>query len=201
MGHLRAFFARIIEWGYPDAPARPPVFASDRPIKDTPLPQVPRRRSRGRVHGRGADPARSAGPAARRVPRPPRHAHRLGCSACASTRSCRSKSASWLRTPIGKLHTDRYIPLHTTVKDLLDAFIADRPDWQASDLLLTHRGRPIPPSRVDKAVQDAATAAGIGHVHPHQLRHSLATQAINRGMSLEAIAALLGHQTTTMTKG
>jgi site-specific recombinase XerD len=35
-----------------------------------------------------------------------------------------------------------------------------------------------------------ATAAGIGHVHPHQLRHTLATQAINRGMSLEAIAAL-----------
>jgi site-specific recombinase XerD len=27
----------------------------------------------------------------------------------------------------------------------------------------------------------------------------LATQAINRGMSLEAIAALLGHRTMTMT--
>jgi len=52
---------------------------------------------------------------------------------------------------------------------------------------------------VDKAVQKAATAAGIGHVHPHQLRHTLATQAINRGMSLEAIAALLGHHDLSMT--
>ena len=34
---------------------------------------------------------------------------------------------------------------------------------------------------------------------PHQLRHTLATQAINRGMSLEAIAALLGHKTLAMT--
>jgi len=39
VGHLSAFFNRIIEWGYPDAPARPPVFSSDRPIKDKPLPR------------------------------------------------------------------------------------------------------------------------------------------------------------------
>ncbi len=61
------------------------------------------------------------------------------------------------------------------------------------------RGRPIPRSRVDTAVQVAATNAGIGHVTPHQLRHTLATQAINRGMSLEANAALLGHTSMTMT--
>jgi uncharacterized protein DUF3644/integrase-like protein len=42
-----------------------------------------------------------------------------------------------------------------------------------------------------------AAAAGIGRVTPHQLRHTLATQAINRGMSLEAIAALLGHRWST----
>ena len=34
---------------------------------------------------------------------------------------------------------------------------------------------------------------------PHQLRHTLATQAINRGMPLEAIAALLGHKSMRMT--
>ena len=44
-----------------------------------------------------------------------------------------------------------------------------------------------------------AKRAGVGHVHPHQLRHTLATQAINRGMSLEAIAALLGHRSMRMT--
>jgi site-specific recombinase XerD len=33
----------------------------------------------------------------------------------------------------------------------------------------------------------------VDGVHPHRLRHTLATQAINRGMRLEAIAALLGH--------
>lgn len=198
VGHLRAFFERIIEWGYPDAPVRPPVFASDRPIKDRPLPKF-------------LDDATAAAfmAAARDLPDP---LDRLLIEILARTGMRKGEmlglrvdavvqigSAYWLRTPIGKLHTDRYIPLHPTVKGLLDAWIAQRPDWQASDLLLTSRGRPIPPSRVDKAVARAATAAGIGHVHPHQLRHTLATQAINRGMSLEAIAALLGHQTMTMT--
>jgi hypothetical protein len=39
MGHLRAFFERIAEWDYPDTRPRIPVFASDRPIKDRPLPR------------------------------------------------------------------------------------------------------------------------------------------------------------------
>jgi hypothetical protein len=32
LSHLRSFFDRIIEWGYPDAPTRNPVFAGDMPI-------------------------------------------------------------------------------------------------------------------------------------------------------------------------
>jgi hypothetical protein len=53
---------------------------------------------------------------------------------------------------------------------------------------------------VQRWITAIATAAGIGHVHPHQLRHTLATQAINRGMSMEAIAALLGHRSLDMTR-
>jgi site-specific recombinase XerD len=65
--------------------------------------------------------------------------------------------------------------------------------------MFTRRGRRIGKASVDRAVADAARAAGIGHVTPHQLRHTLATQAINRGMSLEAIAALLGHRSMRMS--
>jgi integrase len=48
-------------------------------------------------------------------------------------------------------------------------------------------------------INRAGAAAGLPHIHPRQLRHTLATQAINRGMSLEAIAALLGHRSLDMT--
>lgn len=198
IGHLHTFFTRIIEWGYDDVPARIPVYASDRPRLDKPLPKF-------------LDDAQAVAfmNAARQLPDP---LDRLIVIALARTGMRRGEllgltvdavvqigTGYWLRTPVGKLHTDRYIPLHPQLKDLLDEWIVDRPDWQATSLLLTDRGRPIPPARVDKAVQKAATAAGIGHVHPHQLRHTLATQAINRGMSLEAIAALLGHHDLSMT--
>ncbi|MBA2769797.1 MAG: tyrosine-type recombinase/integrase, partial [Sporichthyaceae bacterium] len=198
MGHLRIFFERIIEWDYDDAPRRNPVFAGDRPIKDKPLPKFLDDPSAAKLLT-----------AARALPD---EFERLTVEVLSRTGMRKGEflgltvdavvqigSAFWLRTPVGKMHTDRYIPLHPHLKTLLDQWLAQRPDWQMTDLLFTDRGRPIPQSRVDRAVQRAASAAGIGHVHPHQLRHTLATQAVNRGMSLEAIAALLGHKSLEMT--
>ena len=49
-------------------------------------------------------------------------------------------------------------------------------------------------------VKKVAREAGIGHAHPHQLRHTLATQAVNRGMRIEAVAELLGHRNLRMTQ-
>jgi len=109
-------------------------------------------------------------------------------------------SAFWLRIPVGKLHNDRYIPLHPQLKEMLDDWIANhRTTGLRSDRLLLGRNRPITALRVATALSRLSQEAGIGHVTAHQLRHTLATQAINRGMSLDAIAALLGHKTLAMT--
>ena len=37
--NLHCFFDRITEWGYPDAPTAPLIFAGDLPITDEPLPR------------------------------------------------------------------------------------------------------------------------------------------------------------------
>jgi len=39
LGCVRTFFDRIIEWDWPDAPARTPIFSIDLPIIDDPLPK------------------------------------------------------------------------------------------------------------------------------------------------------------------
>jgi hypothetical protein len=65
-------------------------------------------------------------------------------------------------------------------------------------LWIGHRGK-MTRKGVPTVLDKRSNEAGIGHVHPHQLRHTLATQAINRGMRLEAIAALLGHRSLRMT--
>jgi integrase len=194
LGHLRCFFDRIIEWGYDDAPARNPVFSGDSPIRDRPLPRFLD----------DADAARLLA-AARQLPA---LFDRVAAGVLARTglrkgeflrlatdAVVRIGDGEWLHVPVGKLHTDRYIPLHPAVKGLLSQWLAQR-GGQPGKLMFTDHGRPVPQTRVDAAVR---RAAGIGHVTPHQLRHTLATQAINRGMSLEAIAALLGHRSMSMT--
>jgi hypothetical protein len=108
-------------------------------------------------------------------------------------------SAYWLHVPLGKLRTDRYIPLHPQLKEMLDEWVANRPVGLREPWLFIERGRRIGAQHVEDAVANAAHTAGIGRVTPHQLRHTLPTQAINRGMSPEAIAALLGHKSMRMT--
>ncbi|MGI8807022.1 MAG: tyrosine-type recombinase/integrase [Acidimicrobiales bacterium] len=195
---LRCFFERVAEWGYEDAPPRPLVFDGDLPIPDQPLPRfIDDAASAKLLRAARAD----ADPFARLVVELlARTGLRKGeLMALTIDAVVQIGSAFWLRVPVGKLHNDRYIPLHPQLKELLDAWLADRPDGLRSELVFTDWGRPIPHARVDRALVRMAAAAGLDHVTAHQLRHTLATQAINRGMSLEAIAALLGHRTMAMT--
>ena len=198
LGHLRSFFDRIIEWGYSDAPTRNPVFAGDMPLRDRPLPKLLcDADASALLHAARALPDLFDRIAVEVLARTGlRKGEFLGLTRDAITDIGKAR---WLRTPVGKLHTDRYIPLHPRVNDLLTQWLSAYPPQPGSNLMFTDRGRPIPGRRIDYAVQAAARAAGIGHVTPHQLRHTLATQAINNGMSLEAIAALLGHTSMSMT--
>jgi integrase/recombinase XerD len=197
--NLHCFFDRIVEWGYPNPPQRPLIFAGDLPIVDKPLPRFIDDAAAAkllRAARADADPldrlivellARTG----------IRKSELLGLTVDAVVQI---GSAFWLRIPVGKLHNDRYIPLHPQLKQLLDDWVTDhRPARLRTHRLLVERNRPITPLRVAAALDRLAHEAGIGHVTAHQLRHTLATQAINRGMSLDAIAALLGHKTLAMT--
>jgi integrase len=198
LGCLRACLERLSEWAGEDAPAGVLVFAGDLPRRDEPLPRF-------LDDGAAAKLLR----AARRHPDP---FTRLAVEFLARTGLRKGEfldltvdavvqigAAYWLHVPVGKLRSDRYIPLHPHLKQLLDEWLEQRPAGLREPYLFIERGRRISKQRVDKALADVARAAGIGHVTAHQLRHTLATQALNRGMSLEAIAALLGHRSMRMT--
>lgn len=118
LGHLRGFFDRIIEWDYADVPPRNPVFAADIPIRDRLLPRF-----------LGDADAAALLTAARALPdlfdrvtveilarTGLRKGEYLGLTRDAITQV---GDGRWLRTPVGKLHTDRYIPLHPRVDELL----------------------------------------------------------------------------------
>lgn len=90
-------------------------------------------------------------------------------------------------------------PLHPHLVTLIDDYRRAHVRPEHPLLLPRENGRPLDRHTVTRLINKAAASAGLGHIHPHQLRHTLATQAINRGMNLEAIAALLGHHSLDMT--
>jgi site-specific recombinase XerD len=195
---LRICLERLGEWDSEDAPARTLMFPGDVPKLDDPLP---------RFIDDGA--AKKLIGAARASDDP---FARLAVEFLARTGLRRGEfldlkidsvvqigAAYWLHVPLGKLRTDRYIPLHPQLKELLDEWVARRPASLREPWLFMDHGRRLGPESVRQAVQKVAREAGLDNVTPHQLRHTLATQAINRGMSLEAIAALLGHKSMRMT--
>jgi site-specific recombinase XerD len=199
MRTVRQFFERIIEWDWPDAPPRNPVIAGDIPKKPEPLPRFLDDRDAARLM------------TAARASTDPRD--RLVMELLARTGMRAGElanleadavvligAAHWLRIPLGKLRNDRYVPLHPELTGLLAAWTAVNLEHirRHKRLVADHRG-PLDRHCIARIVHRVARAAGVPGVHPHRLRHTLATQAINRGMRLEAIAALLGHQKMEMT--
>jgi integrase len=195
LGTLRTFFERVSEWDYPDAPTRVLIFNGDLPTPDDPLPKFLTDVDAAKLMRAAAD----ADPTRRLVIEMlARTGLRVG-ELCALTADAvaRINGRYWLRVPVGKLHNDRYVPLHPQLVELLEIHHAGRDD--ALDRLIIWNGGPLSRHQITRILNRITKAADIAHVHPHQLRHTLATQAINRGMSLEAIAAMLGHKTLRMT--
>ncbi len=195
-GMLRSFFDRIIEWDWDDAPMRIPIFSVDVPVADDPLPRFLDDVQAARL----AAAAAVAAPFDRLIIELlSRTGMRVG-ELCTLERDAvvELNGTPWIRVPVGKLHNDRYVPLHpnadTTAGRLDHRFI-----HLSGGLLLDMKVDASIGTTWDASSNASPPRAGLEHVHPHQLRHTLATQAINRGMRLEAIATMLGHRSLRMT--
>lgn len=125
MSLLKMFFIRIIEWEWDDAPARVPIFFGDVPQRDESLPKFLDDGDYTKFMRALADE--------------PTVFRRLAVEMLARTgmrvgELCELEhdavnimgNEPWLRIPVGKLHNDRFIPLHPHLVDLIA-------EYQASD--------------------------------------------------------------------
>jgi site-specific recombinase XerD len=198
LGMVRTFFERIIDWDWADAPRRVPIFAGDVPKADEPLPKFLDDPTAAKFMATLAvDPDRRRRLLVEMLARTGMRAGELG--GIRDDAMFRIGDRWWLRIPVGKLHNDRTVPLHPLVVGLIRDYQAWRGPSRGGFLLERDDGQPFDRRTIHRYVAAVARRAGIGRAHPHQLRHTLATQCLNRGMSLEAIAALLGHRSPRMT--
>ena len=198
LGTLRMFFVRLDEWGWEEAPPRVPMFPGDLPRQDHPLPKALDDAAAAKLLRAAQDDKRLLVRVTVEV------LLRTGLRVSEYT-NLRSDAvvligaAPWLHVPVGKLREDRYLPLHPNLVALIDDYRVRYVPPEHPLLLPRENGKPVDRHAVTRYLNKAGAAAGLPHLHPHQLRHTLATQAINRGMSLEAIAAMLGHRSLDMT--
>jgi integrase len=212
---LRCFFEDIASWQWPSAPTRRLLFVNDLPRLPDPLP---------RALPPTADAALMAAVAGLEDP-----LVRTGLQLLRATGmrigelldlelDCLldfNGHGTWLRVPLGKLGTERTVPLDPDTLAVLDTWIAHRGkqralprprDGHPADYLFCEGGRRPTGFRLRRGLVHAAAAAGLQgpdgvalHVTPHSLRHTFGTSLINGGISLPALMALLGHVTPEMT--
>jgi len=111
----------------------------------------------------------------------------------------------WLPTDSGKpkrvmhsqyLGTLEELPTEKAAKAALLRFIEKQPGTK-------HIGgnpQPIGTKTIERIVKKAARKAGLGDIHPHQLRHSFATHMLDHGTDLLYIADLMGHTSVAATQ-
>ncbi len=90
--------------------------------------------------------------------------------------------------PYGKQSKKRVVPMSKRIQPLMEHYFALNDCWF------------VGPRQVQKIVKRIANRAQITHdVTPHVLRHTFATLALQKGISLAAIQKVLGHDRLTTT--
>lgn len=93
---------------------------------------------------------------------------------------------------------ERYVPLpdDAALMKSMKAWLEVRSRWNPdSDLLfVTKPGKPLSTNAVRESMKVYGERAGIGHVHPHMLRHSAATEMLSHGAAPIGVQRVLGHR-------
>ncbi len=73
--------------------------------------------------------------------------------------------------------------------------------WQDHGLIFPSRvGTPMDPDNFSHTFSRLCRRAGLGHWHPHELRHSGASLMLAQGTPLHVVSEVLGHSSIAITK-
>jgi site-specific recombinase XerD len=197
-----SFLDAIAEWGWPEAPARRLVFPRDAPKLPHPLPRyLPPDQERALLAALENSPNRLRADALLLLRATGMRIGELTTLELDCVHEVPG-SGAWLKVPLGKLLTERMVPIDDETVEIIDRITEHRSPGRPlrhprtgkmADFLLTHQGRRVSAETIRDELHRAAAEAGLDGVVPHMLRHTYATALVNAGCSLQALMALLGH--------
>jgi integrase len=108
-----------------------------------------------------------------------------------------------LHVPLGKLKTERMVPIDSFTRDLvhrLRFFRGLDPSPPDGHLLARPSSREMLIRQFRSYLHEVSAAAGIPtRIVPHQLRHTYASEMLRCGVDLPALMKVLGHASPEMT--
>jgi integrase/recombinase XerD len=110
---------------------------------------------------------------------------------------------------LAKSRRPRAIPVDSLLVFAFDQYAVERDacrparecDFLLVNLFRTPLGQPMRPGALNELLRDLSHRAGLDRaVHPHQLRHSFATNLMEAGAALDEAQVLLGHASIRSTQ-
>jgi len=104
---------------------------------------------------------------------------------------------------IGKGKKERVVPLNATARKAVQDWLAVRPAMESEYLfppIETPSNKPISARSLQRVIRRLGDDAGLPDLTPHMLRHTFAKNLVDSGVSLEKVAALLGHSNLNTTR-
>ncbi len=95
----------------------------------------------------------------------------------------------------GKGSKERIVPLTRHAVMAIEEYLPHRPESQQRRLFVNERGAPLPGQAINQILDELLERAGLHGqgITPHKLRHTFATQLIQKGVDVRTVQELLGH--------
>lgn len=101
---------------------------------------------------------------------------------------------------LGKGDKERIVPINQHSLAVLEKLRTERNKTTSENIFLNKQGNPINTRQVREVIYKVAAFFGIKDLHPHTIRHTMATHLLDGGADIRSVQEILGHSSLSTTQ-